>query len=143
MTTINLKVDLEPREDKEQQIYYLGKIQFPGRICCRKGVTFLVFLSESGSEELQVAINDKEHTTFSRYSKRPDRLKVSLETREDQFHKVFYIAKIQFHGYIDCASKLVFLVFNSKEGSEELQVVGDIKMFKKDDSSTRRRVVEV
>jgi len=133
MATINLSVPLEPREDKENKIFYLGKLQFPGRICCTKGVTFLIFLSEDDSEELQIAINDKEHTTYNKYSKKPDRIKISLDTREDQFHKKYYLAKIQLQGYIDASSKIVFLVFNSKEGSEELQIVGDIKILKKQD----------
>lgn len=132
---MNLRVPLDPKVDKEDQIFYIGKLNYPGTIDGRNGVTFLIFVSEDGSEELQIAMNDKEHTTFSRYSKRPDRLKLSLEAREDQHKKKFYISKLQFDGYIDCAtSKVSFLVFNSRAGSEELQIVGDIIMVKKDDS---------
>jgi len=128
MVTNNLKVDLDPREDKEKQIYYLGRLQFPGEIDFSKGVTFLIFLSEDGMEELQIAINDKNHATYSRYTKRQDRLKVSIEGRDDQFGKTFYVAKLQFNGVVDCRNEIVFLVFNSKAGSEELQIVGDIKL---------------
>jgi len=132
MGTNNLKVDLDPREDKEKQIYYLGRLQFPGRIDFSHGVTFLVFLSEDGAEEVQVAINNKENTTFSKYTRRNDRVKVSIDSREDQFGKTFYVAKLQFNGYIECEDEVVFLIFNSKEGSEELQMVGNIKFNSKD-----------
>jgi hypothetical protein len=128
MGTNNLKVDLDPREDKEGQIYYIGRLQFPGRLCFKDGVTFLMFLSEDGAEEIQIATNNKEHTTFSRYSKRNDRLKIAVESREDQFKKIFYVAKVQFQGYIDCTAGIVFLLFNSKKGSEELQVAGDLSL---------------
>jgi hypothetical protein len=146
MVTHNLKIDLEPREDKDENIYYLGRLKFPGRICLSEGVTFLVFLSEDGNEELQLAINDKEHTTFSKYSRRADRLKVSIESRPDQFGKTFYVAKIRVNGYLDCSKEeVVFLVFNSKQGFEELQVVGDIKSLsetEKDSRIIRRRVID-
>lgn len=141
MVTNNLKVELDPREDKTEQIFYLGRLQFPGRIDFNKGITFLIFLSEDGSEELQIAPNNKEHTTFSKYSKRDDRLKIRITTREDQFGKLFYVAKLQFNGYVDCNSEVVFIVFNSKEGSEELQVVGDIRFSETDNEKSRRRVV--
>lgn len=133
MVTHNLKIELEPREDKEERIYYLGRLQFPGKLYLNKGATFLVFLAEEGMEEIQIAVNDKEHTTFSKYSKRADRMKIALDSRQDQFKNVFFVAKVQLNGYIDCGSEVVFLAFISKTGHEELQIVGDIQMDNKKD----------
>jgi hypothetical protein len=127
MSVNNLKVELEPREDREKNIFYLGKIQFPGRIDLYNGVTFLIFISEDGEEELQIAKNNKENATFSKYTKRNDRLKVEIESRKDQYGKIFYVAKLQYSGYIDCSAEVVFLVFVSKGGFEELQIVGSVR----------------
>lgn len=128
MNINNLKVELDIREDKKGHIYHLGRLKAPCRIDLTRGATFLIFISASGEEELQIACNDKENTTFSRYSKKSDRLKVSIEDREDQHGQIFYVAKLQYNGYVDCSGEkgAVFMVFTSKEGSEELQIVGKI-----------------
>lgn len=126
MNINNLKVELDPRFDSKGNIFHLGRMEFPGRINLKKGATFLIFISEEGDEELQIATNDKANTTFSKYSRRSDRLKVSIDTRQDQYNKTFYVAKVQFNGYINCGSEVVFIVFTSKKGSEELQIVGNI-----------------
>jgi len=122
----NLKVELDPREDKEEQIYYLGKIKTPIEINCRKGLTFLIFTSSEGEEELQIAPLDKEHRNLNQYTNRQDRLKIALSTRKDKLGKEFFIGKIQLNGTIDCSNGVSFLVFTSKIGSEELQIVAPI-----------------
>ena len=76
MNINNLKVELDIREDSKGHIYHLGRLRAPCKIDLTEGATFLIFISASGEEELQIACNDKENTTFSRYSKRNDRLKV-------------------------------------------------------------------
>jgi len=131
MNINNLKVELDIREDSKGNIYHLGRLRAPCKIDLTEGVTFLIFLSSSGEEELQIACNDKENTTFSKYSKQNDRLKVTIEDREDQHGKVFYIAKLRYNGYVDCSGPdgVVFIVFTSKKSSEELQVVGTIGDF--------------
>lgn len=127
MNINNLKVDLDIREDKKEKIYHLGRLRAPIKIDLTNGVTFLIFISASGEEELQIACNDKENATFGRYTKKPDRIKLGIEDREDQHGQVFYVAKLQYNGYVDCSGEgAVFMVFTSKEGSEELQIVGDI-----------------
>lgn len=120
----NLKIELAPRFDKDEEVYYIGRLKFPGSIDCSNGVTFLIFLSESGLEELQIAVNDKDHVNFNRLIKKPDRLKIKLDSREDKDNNKFYIAKIMFNGYIKCNPELCFLVFKSKKGNEELQITG-------------------
>jgi len=126
MVTNNLCVELEPRFDKLENIYYLGKICYPGVIDLSKGLSIIVFLSESGSEQLQLCCNNTENTIFSKYIKKNDRLNIDLSTREDQYNQTYYIAKIQINGYIDCNKELVFLVFNSRKTFEQVQLVGNI-----------------
>jgi hypothetical protein len=55
MSNRNLSIDLKSSIDKNGKTYYIGKIEAPIMIDCSKGATFLIFVSESGSEVLQVA----------------------------------------------------------------------------------------
>jgi len=132
MNVNNLVIDLEPREDSKGNIYFLGRLRFPGIIDLTNGVTLLVFMSESGDEELQIAINDKENTAFNKFKQKRDkantRLEIRLDVRTDQHDKKFFIAKIQINGYIYCNSEVVFLVFTSRGGEEEVQIVGNINI---------------
>lgn len=126
MNKSNLIVDLEPRDDKKGNIYYIGRLKAPISIDFTSGVTLLVFLSESGDEELQIAVNDKENATFNKFTRKRDRLEIRLDGRTDQHDKKFYIAKLQMNGNIKCHDEIVFLVFISREGAEKIQIVGDI-----------------
>lgn len=126
MNNYHLRVDLNPREDRNSNIFYLGKLQYPGFIDCSAGVTFLIFLSQDGEEELQVAPTDQDNNIYSTYIKKPDRINILLEPRLDQYEKVFYICKLQFKGLIDCRQEVSFIVFNAKPGAEELQIVAPI-----------------
>jgi len=132
-------VDLEPRPDSTPQknIYYIGRLQAPVTIDLTNGVTFLIFLSESGDEEVQIAINDKENVSFGGFKKKKDRLKIHLDKRSDQHGSKFYVAKIQMNGYIRCHEEVVFLVFISREGSEELQIVAENNIIASQETSHR------
>lgn len=119
----NLKIDLEPREDKNHQIFYLGKLKIPLLLDCSKGMAFLIFVSQEGEEELQIAELDDEAIIVSPHTRKDDRLKVSLKSRTDQFEKKFYICKLQFNGFIDGRNGIDFVIFTAKPGAEELQIV--------------------
>lgn len=54
MSSINLTVDLRAKPDENGKTFYVGKIKFPGDIDCREGVTFLIFTSEEGAEQMQI-----------------------------------------------------------------------------------------
>ena len=58
MSNSNLKVDLYPRKDKDGNTYYVGKLKFTGNVTFEDGVTFLVFVSDQGNEQLQLAPMD-------------------------------------------------------------------------------------
>lgn len=134
MINNHLKIELNPREDKNKQIFYLGRLRYPGIIDCTKGVTFLIFLSEDGDEELQIAPIDKNNVTFSKYNRKADRISILLESKKDQYGKIFYFCKLKFNGHIDCnkdENGAAFIVFNAKSGAEELQIVAPINSIKK------------
>lgn len=54
----NLCLDLHPRKDDDGNTFYVAKLKFPGTINCEDGVVFLVFTSDTGSEQLQIGSMD-------------------------------------------------------------------------------------
>lgn len=70
-----LRVTLFAKKDKNQKTYYVGKSKFPGMINFAKGVVFIIFTSEEGSEELQIAEDVDSDTD------RGDERSVGLRTR--------------------------------------------------------------
>ncbi len=59
MSNKNLCIDIHPSKDKNGNVFYVGKLQFPGSITLKDGATFLVFLSDKGCEQIQIACMDK------------------------------------------------------------------------------------
>lgn len=62
MSNKNLTIDLKARKDKDGMIFYVGKIQAPVLIDCKDGVVFLIFVSDQGDEQLQIAPQDNKDT---------------------------------------------------------------------------------
>jgi len=64
MSNNNLTLDLRPKQDKDGNTFYVGKIKAPILIDASKGIVFLIFTSEEGSEQMQIAHmieHDKNH----------------------------------------------------------------------------------
>lgn len=55
MADDKLHLSLEPITDRNGNTYYIAKLKGPFTINCKDGVAFMVFVSEPGSEELQIA----------------------------------------------------------------------------------------
>ncbi|MCZ2224457.1 MAG: hypothetical protein LC122_12610 [Chitinophagales bacterium] len=53
----NFSLKLNPRKDSEGRTFYVAKVEAPVMIDCREGAAFLVFIAESGKEELQIAVD--------------------------------------------------------------------------------------
>jgi hypothetical protein len=66
----NLKVELNVRTDSNGKKFYIGKLEYPGTIECHDGVTFLIFVADSGAEELQISVMDKD-----KFDKKPQKPK--------------------------------------------------------------------
>jgi hypothetical protein len=58
MSNKNVTIDLKARKDKDGRVFYVGKIKAPVLIDCSQGAVFLVFVSDQGDEQLQVALMD-------------------------------------------------------------------------------------
>jgi hypothetical protein len=59
MSNTNLTIDLKARKDVDGEIFYVGKIKAPAVIDLSKGAVFLIFVSDKGGEQLQIAMMDK------------------------------------------------------------------------------------
>jgi hypothetical protein len=59
MSNKNITIDLKAKPDKDGRIFYVGKIESPVLIDCSKGAVFLIFVSDRGDEQLQIACMDK------------------------------------------------------------------------------------
>jgi len=59
-TNNNLAIDLKPKQDRDNKTFYVGKLRYPGTIDCSKGVVFLIFTSDQGEEQLQIAMMDND-----------------------------------------------------------------------------------
>lgn len=58
MSNKNVTIDLKGRKDKDGQTFYVGKIKAPVLIDCSQGAVFLIFVSDQGDEQLQIALMD-------------------------------------------------------------------------------------
>lgn len=58
MSNNNVTIDLKARKDVDGQTFYVGKLKTPILIDCSKGAVFLVFVSDKGDEQLQIALMD-------------------------------------------------------------------------------------
>jgi hypothetical protein len=61
MSNNNLTLDLKARRDKDGAVFYVGKLKGPFSIDCDKGAVFLVFVSDVGGEQLQIAPMDNKN----------------------------------------------------------------------------------
>lgn len=58
MSNKNITLDLKARKDVDGQTFYVAKIKAPVLIDCKDGAVFLVFVSDKGEEQLQIALMD-------------------------------------------------------------------------------------
>jgi hypothetical protein len=58
MSNKNFTIDLKARKDQDDRVFYVGKIKAPILIDCSMGAVFLVFVSDKGDEQLQIALMD-------------------------------------------------------------------------------------
>jgi hypothetical protein len=62
MSNTNLTIDLKRRVDKNGQVFFVGKLRGPVFIdCSDDGVVFLIYTSDQGAEELQIASMDEKN----------------------------------------------------------------------------------
>jgi len=62
MSGKNVTIDLKSRKDRDGQQFYVGKIKAPVLIDCSQGAVFLIFVSDKGDEQMQIALMDNKET---------------------------------------------------------------------------------
>jgi hypothetical protein len=62
MSNNNVIIDLKSRKDKDGATFYVGKVKAPVLVDCSDGVVFLVFISDKGEEQLQIAPMDEKNS---------------------------------------------------------------------------------
>jgi hypothetical protein len=104
--------------------YYIGKLQFPGPLEFESGVSFFVFVSEGGVEQLQIAPMDPSRKLKMRDNvyMNKGRLSIKLNPRVDQHGRTYYIGEGIGLVKLDLKCGIFFTVFVSKSGSEEIQI---------------------
>lgn len=114
---------LDPKTDRDQNIYHVGRIQGPAKLNFKEGVIFLAFLSEEGDEELKISCAKPGSICDTVRRKMDDgtveRYVIALQRRED-----YYMALVQDDNLeLDLKDGYVFFVFTSSEGSEQLHIM--------------------
>lgn len=120
------KVDLiKIRQDTNGHPYFIGKLQFPGTLDFEAGASFMVFVSQDGVEELQIAPLDPARRSKSRSDSANlsgSRLVIDLHQMKDQNGDIYYIGEALGLLEMDLRRGIFFTVFTSKAGEEELQI---------------------
>lgn len=126
----NIIVDLDSREDQYHQTYYMSRFRAPVKLSFKAGVAFCIYTSDKGFEEMRIscAKDGSECSSirkrFKPNSNEVNRYVVPLEKRIDSDGNQFYIGIVQDQDLELDLSKdgIVFFIYTSKEGREELQI---------------------
>jgi hypothetical protein len=111
-------------KDASGNPYYIGKIQFPGTMEFENGVSFMVFLSEDGLEELQIAPIDplRRNKSGNGASLNNGRFSIDLHPMFDQRGEKYYVGEAIGLTEIKLHKGIFFTVFVSRAGQEQIQI---------------------
>jgi hypothetical protein len=105
--------------------FYIGKLQFPGKLEFECGASFFVFVSEEGYEELQIAPLDprrRKKTRRDGVTMTSGRFTIDLEPMMDRNGQTYYVGEAIGLGKLDLRRGIFFTIFLSKPGREEIQI---------------------
>lgn len=124
-----MKINLDVREDRHNQKFYIGWCSGPIKLSLKKGIAFMIFVSEEGYEELHIC-TARQNSKFSSIKKSlntdgsVDRFFINLEKKIDEFDSPYYIGVVQEDLEISLDDPgMVFMVFTSREGYEQVQII--------------------
>ncbi len=112
-----VKVDLERKVDRFDKTYYTGELQFPGTIDFSYGVSFMVFISDTGAEQLHIApmdprrLDDPHPTIRFKKTAHGEDIAISLFAKTDRFGKTYYAGQTVNSRVIIPLAKGVFIRF--------------------------------
>lgn len=127
--------------DANGQPYFIGKLQFPGTLEFEYGASFFVFVSEEGTEELQIAPLDPSRLDKARDNvyMNKGRLNIDLFSMIDQNGRTYYVGEAVGLAKLDLKRGIFFTIFTSKPGYEEIQIS---RLNQKNRKRKEERVVE-
>jgi hypothetical protein len=96
----------------------------PISIDLTNGVTFLIYNSESGFEELQIAPFDQDNPNLARFERKDNKIKMRIYRRTDVNDKTYYVGKLKLNAKVSFQDGGSFMIWTSKENSESLQIEG-------------------
>lgn len=118
-----INIDLMRHLDTFEKPYYTGKLQFPGTIDFSKGVSFMVFISENGVEQLQIgSMNPNKKTRQRPVLIKNNKLTINLHPMFDKNDNTYYIGEVFSPGELNLFHGLFFTIFISNPGYEEIQI---------------------
>ncbi len=125
---MNISIQLNPLQDANGQTYYIANKLPNFSLDLRKGYVFFVFISDKGVEDLQIGSLDPGVEKLSYINVQTNRkLKFRIYPREDKNKNIYYLGKIKLNATLVLdPSDSSFMVFTSIEGSEEIQIVGQL-----------------
>lgn len=118
------KILLIKSSDKDGYPYYTGKFQFPGTLEFDAGISFMVFVSEEGQEELQIAPLDPSRRSRATRNEAilSHKLSINLHPQKDINGKTYYIGEAMGVAELKLRHGIFFAIFVSREGEEEIQI---------------------
>lgn len=123
-----IAVKLRANQDANGDIYYTGKLQNSSMLNFNYGISFMVFISEEGSEEMHIRSIPKsklgklqnQDSSLRHYE--DDRLGIPIRPILDRFENKIYIGEGFGKFKRDLWDGVFFTIFVSKEGLEEIQI---------------------
>ena len=140
-----LRVLLHRLTDEYNNDYFIGKLQFPGKLDFETGASFMVFVAANGEEELQIGPIDENRRSnrirnaSSASMKASNKIRIDMHPCTDSAQQIFYVGEAECPASIDCRDGIFFTFFCSKEGKEELQL-GRLKPKRKQNDKPRYQV---
>ena len=126
-----LKIQLFPKPDTDGQLFYIGKLRFPGTISLGKGSVFFVYL-EDDVKELHICTTDslnvddpaKYYTKGRRKKSRSKHNNIAIELSESISDEEvpFFSGSMAANVNVNASEEIVFLIFVADPGEEELQI---------------------
>lgn len=119
------KIQLSRQLDHNEDPYFIGKLQVPMTMDFDEGVSFMIFTSEEGYEELQIGPLDPMRRAKSRKDGTgfvAGRLSIDLHPMKDKNDKTYYIGEIVGPVVMKLRDGIFFTIFTSVDGEEELQI---------------------
>jgi len=111
--------------DANGKPYYIGKLQWPGTLDFEEGASFMVFVSDNGCEEIQIAPLDPLRRSKSRREgsgMNNGRFSIDLHPMQDRDGNVYYVGEALGPVSMKLRNGIFFTIFVSREGYEELQI---------------------